>query len=274
MTLTELREGRPHWSFSSLNTLLNICSLQWAFERHWKTEPDGPVPGALTFGSAFHRALEWQATARMNGEMVDGDALQDLFATVLERQVEEDGEVDWKGDSIDDVAEHGRKLVRCYLDNIEADERVLVINHTFCVPLVDAEGNAAERPLIGEADCITRNGKTSVVDWKTSAARYSDSKVAKSMQATAFLFGVGRSFGPVDDFRFDVVVKLKREPAFERYSTERTENDFHRLASLALVAEELVTNETFHPAEGGFASPCGSCRFKGACSFCRLICRL
>ena len=36
MTLQELRK-RPHWSFSSLNSLLNICSLQWRFQDRYAT---------------------------------------------------------------------------------------------------------------------------------------------------------------------------------------------------------------------------------------------
>ena len=264
MTLTELRGERPHWSYSSLNGLLNICSLQWAFQRHWKVEPEGPVPGALTFGSAFHRAMEWQATARMHGEDVNGEELEELFDTVLRRQVEEDGEVDFgKGADLESSAAQGRGLVGCYLDHVDAEEQVLTVNHTFCAPLVTVDGTVLEKPLIGEADCIVQNGVRSVVDWKTAGARYSDQKVRTSMQATAMLLGVQGTFGPVDAFRFDVVVKLKRAPAFDSYTTERTEDDFQRLAAVAQVADRIVAEEAFHPNETGFA--CSGCRYKGAC---------
>jgi len=239
----------------------------WAFERHWKLPPEGPVSAALVTGSAYHRCLEREATARMHGEDINRDELPDLFTTLLERQVEDDGEVNWKKTSQEEAAEQGRKLVKCHLDNINPDERVLAVNQTFCVPLVDADGNVAERPLIGEADCIVDSGKGAVVvDWKTSATRYSTWKVAKSPQATAMLYGIGRSHGPVGSFRFDIVVKLKRAPAYETYSTTRTQDDYDRLGALAIVAERIVEAELFHPAEGGFASPCGYCRHKGACA--------
>jgi hypothetical protein len=264
MTLMELKEERPHWSYSSLNALLNICSLQWAFERHWRVKPEGPVPGALTFGSAFHRALEYQATARMDGRQVKENDLRDLFDTVLRRQVDEDGEVDFgDGADLESTAAQGRALVACYLENMDPEERVLAINHTFCVPLVTADGSTLNRPLIGEADVIVQNGKRSVVDWKSSATRYSDQKVRTSMQATAMLMGVSQTFGPVDDFRFDVVVKLKKAPAFESYRTTRTESDYHRLASMAAVADRIVEAQAFHPNESGYA--CAGCRFKAAC---------
>ena len=264
MTLMELKEERPHWSYSSLNGLLNVCSLQWAFERLWKVKSEGPVPGALTFGSAFHRALEYQATGRMNGEPVKAEDLQDLFDTVLRRQVEEDGEVDFGEDAdLDSTAAQGRNLVACYMSNIDPAEQVLAVNHTFCVPLATADGTVLEKPLIGEADVIVQNGKRSVVDWKSAAARYSDQKVRTSMQATAMLLGVTRTFGTVDDFRFDLVVKLKKAPAFESYRTTRTESDYHRLASMAAVADRIVEAEAFHPNESGYA--CSGCRYKAAC---------
>jgi hypothetical protein len=263
MTLVELKEERPHWSYSSLNGLLNICSLQWAFERLRKVKPEGPVPGALTFGSAFHRALEYQATARMEGQQVNEGDLRELFDTVFRRQVDEDGEVDFGEQDLEATAAQGRDLVACYMANVDPQERVLAINHTFCVPLTTADGVTLEKPLIGEADCIVQNGKRSVVDWKSAAARYSDQKVRTSPQATAMLLGVNRTFGSVDQFRFDVVVKLKKAPAFESYATTRTEDDYTRLAAMAEVADRIVEAEAFHPNEAGFA--CAGCRFKGAC---------
>lgn len=265
MTLMELRKDRPHWSYSSLNQLMNVCSLQWAFERLWKIPPEGPVSGALVFGSAYHRAMEWQASARMTGDQVGASDLSDLFDTLIRRQVEQDVDVDFGEQDIDSCAAQGRKMVACYLENVDPDERVLAVNQTFCVPLVEADGGVLDRPLIGEADCVVENGKRSVVDWKTAKQRYTPDKIRTSMQPTAMLLGVSQSFGPVDDFRFDLCVKLKRAPAFESYTTTRTEDDFYRLASLAKVAEQIVAQEAFYPSECSFA--CASCRYKK--SVCR-----
>lgn len=263
MTLMELKAERPHWSYSSLNALLTICSLQWAFERLWKVKPEGPVPVALTFGSAFHRVLEFEAAARMDGRQVGAAELQDLFDVVLRRQVEEDGEVDFGDQDVESSAAQGRDMVACYLASVSPGERVLAINHAFCVPLVTADGTVLDKPLIGEADCIVENGKPAVVDWKSAGQRYSDQKVRTSMQATAMLLGVNSTFGPVEDFRFDVVVKLKKAPVFESYRTQRTEDDYHRLAALAGVADRIVEAQAFHPNEAGYA--CAGCRYKSAC---------
>ena len=264
MTLMEIKNERQHWSYSSLNGLLSVCSLQWAFDRYWKVPPAGKVPIALTFGSAYHRAQEHLATARMECRKVNEIELRDFFGMVFRRQIEEDGEVDFGAGDLESVAAQGRDVIACALANIDPEEEVVAINHAFCVPLTTADGTTLVKPMIGEADCIVeKNGVRSVVDWKTSAARYSDLKIRSSMQATAMLLGVNRTYGVVDTFAFDVVVKLKKTPAYERYTTTRGEDDFARLASLAAAADRIVAAEAFAPNEGGFA--CAGCRYKAAC---------
>ncbi len=48
MNFAELR-ALPHWSFSSLNQILNICSQQYAFRKIDQIEPQpSHSPGCLT----------------------------------------------------------------------------------------------------------------------------------------------------------------------------------------------------------------------------------
>ena len=54
---------RPHWSFSSLNLFLTMCTLQWAFRYVYKEESEH-MPINLIFGTAFHRAAELMAGSR------------------------------------------------------------------------------------------------------------------------------------------------------------------------------------------------------------------
>jgi hypothetical protein len=51
-TLAEYR-AREHWSFSALNPFVNICALQFAFDRIYRL-PKALTPVTLAFGSAFH----------------------------------------------------------------------------------------------------------------------------------------------------------------------------------------------------------------------------
>ena len=63
--MQDLRKmNRPHWSFSSLNQILNICSLQYFYQRVERLKPAfTPLP--LSFGSAMHRTLEYINRCRM-----------------------------------------------------------------------------------------------------------------------------------------------------------------------------------------------------------------
>jgi putative RecB family exonuclease len=133
------------------------------------------------------------------------------------------------------------------------------------VPLVDAEGVALEKPLVGEMDCLVeKQSENIIVDWKSSARRWPRDKPEKDLQPTAYLGAVALLMPErhITRFRFDVVTKTKT-PAFEQYTTTRTPEQFQRLVALAKVAEGLVQNELFHPAEQGFY--CSGCGYQGAC---------
>ena len=49
MNLNTYRD-RPHWSYSSLNQLLNLCSLQWFFDKVERL-PRPFTPISLAMGS-------------------------------------------------------------------------------------------------------------------------------------------------------------------------------------------------------------------------------
>jgi hypothetical protein len=62
-TLGDYRD-RPHWSYSSLNQLLNLCSLQWMFEKIERL-PRAFTPVSLVLGSVYRRVMENIALHRM-----------------------------------------------------------------------------------------------------------------------------------------------------------------------------------------------------------------
>ncbi len=53
------RLDRPHWSFSSLNQILNICSLQYYFQRVERIEP------AFTHGQARDHGIIYMLAAQI-----------------------------------------------------------------------------------------------------------------------------------------------------------------------------------------------------------------
>ena len=250
---------RPHWSYSSLNQLLNICSLQWFFQRVERL-PEAFTPLSLAFGSAYHRVMEYIALSRQDGSAPTESDTRDLFNEVWKRQVAEDGNIAF-GEKADakSCAEQGRDLCVAYLAQIDPEEQVVGVSEVFSVPV-----GSSELPLVGELDLVVRHaGETTVVDWKTSGRRWPRDLADKSSQATAYLYAYGQLHPDEDPgFRFDVAVKNKT-PVIERHTTRRDLDDFLRLEALVAKAEQIVKHQLFYPADGGMY--CGGCPFQAAC---------
>lgn len=259
MNLSSMRE-RPHWSYSSLNQLLNICSLQYFFEKIEKLQrPFTPV--SLAFGSAYHRVMEFIAAHRMDGNLPAAKDVRDLFHTAWERQQAEGPPMEESEESPDQLAEQGAGLAEAYLNQIDPGERIVDFNQAFAVPV-----GTSERPLIGEIDCITADstGEITLIDWKTSARRWPKDQADKSLQPTVYLYGAeqNKPGAGCSKFRFDVGVKNKT-PVVERNHTTRSPEDFARLERMVETAERIVVHELFYPSEQSFA--CGGCAFQGHC---------
>ena len=250
---------RPHWSYSSLNQLLNICSLQWFFQRVARL-PQPFTPLSLAFGSAFHRVMEYVALSRQDGGIPSESDTRDLFGEVWKRQVAEDGNIAF-GDKADpeSCAGQGMDMCAAYLAQIDPEEEVVAVSEAFSVPV-----GSSELPLVGELDLVVRHaGEKTVVDWKTSGRRWPRDQAGKSPQATTYLYAYGQ-LHPDDDpgFRFDVAVKNKT-PVIEQHATRRDGDDYRRLEALVAKAEQIVKHELYYPADGSMY--CGGCPFQEPC---------
>ena len=258
MNLSDYRD-RPHWSYSSLNLLLNICSLQWMFEKLLKL-PRPFTPVSLVMGSAYHRVMEFIALHRLEGRLPAPAETRDLFHTLWEREQKEGPPMEKTEEAPEKLAEQGAGLVAAYLQQVDPRERVLEFNQAFAVPV-----GSSERPLIGEIDAITADatGEVTLVDWKTSARRWPKEQADKSLQPTAYLYAYGQlKPGCTDKFRFDVAVKNKT-PVVELNPTSRTTDDFLRLERLVDAADRIVQNELFYPCDQSFA--CAGCQYAEPC---------
>lgn len=257
MSLSNYRD-RPHWSYSSLNQVLNICSLQYYFEKIEKI-PRPFAPVALVFGSAFHRVMEYIALNRMDGKLPKATETRDLFHTLWEREHQDSPPLEQMDEDPTQLAEQGAGLIEAYLNQINPDERIVDVNTTFAVPIGDSH-----RPLIGEIDCITEShGDVELVDWKTSARRWPKDQADKSLQPTVYLYAMSLlQPGFIEKFRFDVAVKNKT-PVIERNYTTRQPDDFVRLERLVEKAEAIIEHDLFYPSDQSFA--CNGCQFKEPC---------
>ncbi len=255
--------SRPHWSYSAINQFLNICSLQYAFERVYRVEREF-TPVAAVFGRVFHQVMAWVARRRMGGEDF-GKGAGELFSDLWHEAVRDTADMRYgKGATPGGCNSTGLALVSCALENIDRDERILAVNEVFAVPLMDGETLVSEKPLIGEIDQVSgKDGRLVLVDFKTSARRWSGTQAAKSLQPTVYLYGYRFVHRGDPVFRFDVLVK-NRTPVYERHCTARTADDFSRLAVLAARIEAMVRAGHFLPSEQGFA--CAGCPYASECA--------
>ena len=261
-TLDDYRD-REHWSFSAINQFINICSLQFAFDRIYRL-PKRFTPISLSFGSAFHRAMEWMALTRKEGQMPKESEARDRFRDLWARQVQEDKHIKFDEEITEDTCgQQGADLVAAYLKAADPEEQVISVNEAFAVPLIDQRGNVLEKPLVGELDCrVSKNGAVVIVDWKTSARRWAKDQALKSLQPTVYLYAERQLHNQDVPVRFDVVVKNKA-PVVEQHVTRRTQDQFNRMIELVKQVERMIAAEHWLPNEQSFY--CGGCPHQQAC---------
>lgn len=261
-TLDDYR-SREHWSFSALNQFLNICSLQYAFDRVYRLEKTF-TPVSLSFGSAFHRAMEFIHLVRKEGKQPTEVEARDVFRDLWARQVQEDKHIRFDEEITEDTCSaQGADLVAAFLKAADPEEQVISVNEAFAVPLIDAQGNVLEKPMVGELDCrVSKNGSMTITDWKTSARRWSKSQADKSLQPTVYAYAYRQLRAQDVPVRFDVIVKNKT-PVVEQHVTTRTVDQFHRMIELIKRVEDMIAAEHWLPNEQGFY--CGGCPHQGAC---------
>jgi putative RecB family exonuclease len=259
MNLSDITQ-RPHWSYSSLNQLLNICSLQYYFQRIAKITPAFSSPN-LVLGSAYHRSLEQVYLAKKNGSVFTAEQALEFFTASWNTALE-DKKVRFSRLSADETAQQGRSLLQCAVKHIDPDEEILSVSEPFIVP-VACRGKFMELPLVGEFDLTVRKeSRPAVVDWKTSAKRWSAGQADRSLQATVYTYAYQQKFGINPEVRFDVTVK-NRTPVFEQHETTRTPESWDRMSLLVNKAESIVKHQCFYPAETSFY--CSDCPYSDAC---------
>ena len=254
--LHEMRK-RPHWSFSSLNAFLNICSLKWAFGHYYDLEPESTSVN-LVFGSAFHSAASWLAERRKEGIYASSKELCEVFDESWTWECRAADNLELSIEEMKEFNALGRKMIDT-LNNQWLEDEILDVGKAFSARL---PGSA--KPLIGEIDLIVKDdsGRVTLVDWKTSARKWPEGKADKDLQATCFSLAWRELTGESAPFRYDVVTKTKT-PAYVQYPTFRGEDDFQRLSKLVETVERAVEAEAFTPSEQSFF--CGSCEYKTAC---------
>ena len=197
-TLDELRQ-EPHWSYSALNTYLNICQAQFMYRyvEHAEVERTSVC---FPFGKAFHTALTAQAWECMMGNSLRQDELVERFAVAFRIEAEAMPNLIYKeGENFDSLIALATKMLDAALANWSDYYTIKGVAQAF---KIDVPG--LDKPLIGEFDLIVQDGRDAcIVDWKTSASRWSAGKADRDLQATVFSYAYEKQNGTAPLFRVD-----------------------------------------------------------------------
>ena len=166
-TIEELRQ-EPHWSYSALNTYLNICQAQFMYRYVDQAEVER-TSVCFPFGKAFHAALTAQAWECMMGNSLRQDELVERFSEAFRIEAEATPNLIYKeGENFDTVIALATKMLDAALANWTDYYTVKGVAQAF---RIDVPG--LDKPLIGEFDLIVQDGRdVCIVDWKTSASRF------------------------------------------------------------------------------------------------------
>ena len=201
-TIDELRK-EPHWSYSALNTYLNICQAQFMYRYVDQAEVER-TSVCFPFGKAFHTALTAQAWECMMGNSLRQDELVERFSEAFRIGAEATPNLIYKeGENFDSLIALATKMLDAALANWTDYYTVKGVAQAFKVDVL-----GLDKPLIGEFDLIVQDGRDAcIVDWKTSASRWPAGKADRDLQATVFSYAYEKQNGTAPLFRFDIITK-------------------------------------------------------------------
>ena len=234
-TLNQLRKRR-HLSHSQVNQLLFVCSLQYYYERVARL-PKPFVSHSLVFGSCVHKTLEHYYQWLAKGETPDSQQHTEMFSQLWEKACAEQNIKFSARHSAESLNETGRSVVTCFLENIDAGEKVLAVSQAFCVPVRAPDRSVIEEPMVGEFDLVVeREGRPVIVDFKTASRKWAEGHCHKSLQATVYSHAWRQMYGVSPEVEFRVVTKTA-EPCYERHVTRRSAKQELRLACLLYTSD-------------------------------------
>ena len=267
-----------HLSYSSINLYLT-CSRAWRFRYVDKVKM--PVAVALSFGSAFHNAIEkyirhQDPTITERGILVD-----EFFAETWKAQLAREQQVDFGKESSESMARLGQRMLGTECEVTGGGPNRKIPNASAflngIVPMIDDNGPVIEKkitlwvpgvsvPIIGYIDLITQDGVP--CDFKTSGKAWWAAKAHDQLQPSFYLAALNqmRQSTQGGKFRYYIFTKTKK-PKIQIINTERTFN--HLLWLMMLIVD------VWHGIQAGVFPPTGPGSWKCSAKFCEFwkMCR-
>jgi len=260
--------AEPHHSYTSLNTYLNICQLQY-FYRYIEKAPAERTAVALPFGTAMHEALSRQAQAAKSGKLLPAKELLDAFAVFFKANCDAAENLVFKREeTYDDQIALAQRMFETVTKEWVDFYNIKSVAEPFRVELP-----GLSRPLVGELDMVVTETTPFdeqgdqpcpvVVDFKTASRSWTEDQPHRALQATVYSYGYREKHGVTPSFRYDVLTKT-RQPKVQHLRTVRGEDSFLRLEKLLAASDRAIQAGVFLPSETSFA--CGDCPFAGRCA--------
>ena len=152
-TIDELRQ-EPHWSYSALNTYLNVCQLQY-FYRYVEQPEIERTSVCLPFGKAFHAALTAQAWECLMGSSLTREEIVNLFAESFKIETEATPNLIYKeGENFDSMIALATRMLDAALANWSDFYTIKGVAQAFKIDVL-----GLKKPLIGEWDFLVQDGR-------------------------------------------------------------------------------------------------------------------
>ena len=254
---------KDYISYSQISCYLR-CPLEFKFRYVDQIEPPF-APSSVVFGEAVHRALAFFYRQAMEGRSFSLPELLDVF----EEGWREAGErkVRYReGEDFETLLERGKEMMRVFAAKA-LPGRVIAVEEDFEVELRDPfTGQVFHLPVMGTFDLVEElDGRTVIVDHKTSSRRYTPEDVGDNLQLSIYA-AAAKELGLVPEdgevlLRMDVLLKTK-SPDLISYYTRRGDQDQHRLFEIVSEVWKGIEEEVFYPRQDFH---CRRCPFLEEC---------
>lgn len=232
-------------NFSKISDYMR-CPLKYYFAYIAKIST--PKTSGLTFGSAFHAAVEHNYRQKITSRQdIKTKDIQDKFAAAFDDLGKA---TDFGEDKPAALLDHGVLCVGCYHDQKIATEydcqaispqvQPTMVEQTFTV-----EFENFEKPLMGSIDLITEG--EIIRDTKTAASKPSPDSTFKSNQLTCYTLGHKILTGKMPaGVALDYVVKTKK-PQIITLEDTRTQADIDMFLVTVGRVEWAIAHGLFYP---------------------------
>jgi len=197
------------------------------------------VPKAiLAFGTTIHNSI---ATYYVEKKMP-----KDTFKAIW--QEEAGKEYEYNGDTHEVLLEQGEKILEQWYSASETPHEATSVEKQRYIEI------ANQVPFWSTIDFTGEDGDL-LLDWKTSSAKYPESKVKLDLQLTAYSYVLAETEKMPAKVGFGVFIK-KKTPEIQYLFSVRTKEDLKNFEKITLKVWQDVQNEVFFKTPGMQCSWC------------------